>query len=290
VLVVAGRLLVTGATGYLGRRVAARAAAAGWSVVGTYLARPSDWAREPLDIRDAEAVRRLLVRVRPDAVVHAATGRDREDWSATADGAAHVAVAAAGVGARLVHVSSDAVFSGRQVDYDEAALPDPVNRYGAAKAAAETAVRAVAPDAAVVRTSIILGDGRGQHELLTHALASGRLDGVLFTDEIRTPVHVDDLADALVELADTGYHGVINVAGVEALSRYDLGVLVAIRDGLDPTSLPASRIADLGLRRPTDVRLRVDTATAVLSTRLRGARDFLAPARSRSADAPGPDR
>jgi dTDP-4-dehydrorhamnose reductase len=216
--------------------------------------------------------------------VHAAAGRDREDWRATADGAAHVAVAAAGVGARLVHVSSDAVFSGRLVDYDEAALPDPVNRYGAAKAAAETAVRAIAPDAAVVRTSLILGDGHGQHEVLTHALASGRLDGALFTDEVRTPVHVDDLANALLELAGNGYRGVINVAGVDALSRYDLGVLVAVRDGLDPASLPAARIADLGLRRPIDVRLQVGTAAAVLSTRLRGAREFLALARPPSTE------
>jgi dTDP-4-dehydrorhamnose reductase len=67
---------------------------------------------------------------------------------------------------------------------------------------------------------------------------------------------------------------------VDALSRYDLGVLVAARDGLDPTSLPAARIADRGLRRPANVRLKVDKAAALLSTRLRGARDFLTPAQS----------
>jgi dTDP-4-dehydrorhamnose reductase len=47
------------------------------------------------------------------------------DWATTADGAAHVAVAAADVRARLVHVSSDAVFSGAADRYDEACLPDP---------------------------------------------------------------------------------------------------------------------------------------------------------------------
>ena len=79
-----------------------------------------------------------------------------------ADGAAHVAVATSALGIRLVHVSSDAVFSGREINYDESALPDPVYRYGAAKAAAETAVAAIDPSAAIVRTSLILGDGRGQ--------------------------------------------------------------------------------------------------------------------------------
>lgn len=269
----ADRLLVTGATGHLGRRVAARAAVAGWSVVGTYLTALSDAVGERLDVRDPGVVREVLQRVRPDVVIHTAAGRD--DWRAMADGAAHIAVAVAALGVRLVHVSSDAVFSGREVHYDETALPDPVYRYGAAKAAAETAVRAVDPTAAVVRTSTILGDGAGAHEILTHQLIAGHADGVLFTDQIRKPVHVDDLADALLELATNGYRGVINVAGPDVISRYDLGILVARRDGLDPTLVPAGTIADLGLRLPADVQLRIDTATSVLHTRLRGAREFM---------------
>jgi dTDP-4-dehydrorhamnose reductase len=226
-----------------------------------------------LDVRDPKAVREALERTRPDAVIHTAAGRD--DWRAMADGAAHVALAAVALGIWLVHVSSDAVFSGREVHYDETALPDPVYRYGAAKAAAETAVRAIDPTAAVVRTSTILGDGGGAHEILTHQLVSGMASGVLFTDQIRKPVHVDDLADALLELATNRYQGVINVAGPDVISRYDLGVLVAQRDGLDPAGVPAGTIADLGLRLPADVRLRIDTAMSVLRTRLRGAREFM---------------
>jgi dTDP-4-dehydrorhamnose reductase len=271
---VTGRILVTGATGHLGRRVAELAADLGWRVVGTYHTTAADTADEQLDVRDRAAVRRVMERVRPSAVVHTAAGR--EDWRVIADGAAHVAVAATVAGVRLVHVSSDAVFSGKDVYYDEAALPDPVYRYGAAKAAAETAVRAISPDAAVVRTSLIVGYGRGGHEVLTHELASGRRGGVLFTDQIRRPVHVDDLAGALMELATNGYAGVINVAGSDAVSRYELAVLVARRDGLDPARLPAGRIADLGIPAPTDVRLRTDKAMSLLSTRLRGAHEFMA--------------
>jgi dTDP-4-dehydrorhamnose reductase len=267
-------MLVTGATGYLGRSVLRQAAAAGWTVAGTYFTRSDGTAGVRLDIRDPAAVRAVLRRVRPDVVIHTATSRDR-DWRTVADGAAHVAVAAAATGVRLVHVSSDAVFSGRDVHYAEDALPDPVNRYGAAKAAAETAVRAVDPAAAVVRTSLILGDGHGAHEVLTHALAAGRIRGALFTDEIRMPVHVDDLAGALLELAASDYRGVLNVAGPDALSRYDLGVLVARRDGLDPASLPAARSVEFTPSRPTDVRLTSARAASVLRIRMRGAGEFM---------------
>ncbi|GIF02506.1 SDR family oxidoreductase [Actinoplanes siamensis] len=268
------RLLVTGGSGSLGRRVVARAAAAGWDPVGTYVANPAPTAGVRLDIRDPGDIRRVLAEVRPDAIVHTASGRDRDDWPATADGAAHLAMAARGI--RLVHVSSDAVFSGREVRYDESALPDPVYRYGSAKAAAETAVRAIDPSAAVVRTSLILGDGNGAHEVLTRDLIAGRARGALFTDEVRTPVHVDDLADALLELAAGEYAGVLNVAGADPVSRYDLGVLVARRDGLDPAAIPSASLAALGLRRPGDVRLVIDRAGQVLRTRLRGAHEFLA--------------
>jgi len=265
------RMLITGVSGHLGGITARRAAAAGWEVVGTYFSNPADQG-EWLDVRDRSAVGDLVQRAKPEVVVHTAAGR--EDWPLIADGSAYVALAAARVGARLVHVSTEAVFSGRDGSYDEDALPDPIYRYGAAKAAAETAVRAFDPAAVVVRTSLILGYGRGAPEKLTHDLAAGRVRGLLFTDQIRKPIHVDDLADALIELAGNGYAGVLNVAGSDAISRYELGLLVAERDGIDPARIPHGPIP-AGLTVPADIRLTIDKATGLLRTRLRGCREFI---------------
>ena len=211
--------------------------------------------------------------MRPDAVVNAAYAQT--DWESTADGAAHVALATAGNGARLVHVSSDAVFSGGAVHYAETAVPDPVSPYGAAKAAAETAVRAISPGAAIVRTSLIIGGRGSAHERRVHALATGEATGVLFTDDVRCPVHVHDLAAALVELASSDHAGVHHVAGPDAVSRHELGTLIARRDGLDPDVLPAGRRSDAGLSGPVDVRLDCTLTRRRLRTRPRGAREFL---------------
>jgi len=63
-----------------------------------------------LDIRLRNDVTALARRTRPEVVINAAYRQS--DWKATADGGMHVALAAAAAGARLVHVSSDAVFSG----------------------------------------------------------------------------------------------------------------------------------------------------------------------------------
>jgi len=255
------RILVTGGRhGYLGRHVVA--AAAGHDVVPVGSA--------DCDVRDRAAVEALLATHRPDAVVH--TAYVQSDREVTAVGAAHVADAAARVGARLVLVSSDVVFGGRPEPYDESATPDPVSAYGRAKVDAEAAALGSGPDVVVARTSLILGDGGSTHEELFRSLALGS-DGVLFEDERRCPVHVGDLAAALDELVANDHQGVLHVAGAEAMSRLELGRLIARRDGLDPEVLRGTSRA--GLPGPVDVRLDSTLAASVLTTRLRGAREFL---------------
>jgi dTDP-4-dehydrorhamnose reductase len=276
-------LLVIGGSGHLGRRVTRQARLAGHRVTATFHASAPpdaeadtdvDWRR--LDIRRRDDVTALARRTRPDVLINAAYRHS--DWATTADGGAHVALAAAEAGARLVHVSSDAVFSGAARRYDETRLPDPVSPYGASKAAAETAVRTIAPDAVIARTSLIIGDGDSTHERLVHELAAGTAAGFLFTDEVRCPVHVTDLAAALLELAASDYAGVGHVAGPDALSRLELGLLIAARDGLDPAALPTGLRTSTGIPGALDVRLDCAVTQARLTTRLRGAPEFLAPA------------
>ncbi|WP_098899875.1 sugar nucleotide-binding protein [Streptomyces sp. st77] len=159
--------------------------------------------------------------------------------------------------------------------YDESCLPGPITPYGAAKAAAETGILAVHPKAVVARTSLIIGHGLSVHERLVHELAAGTTDGALYTDDIRCPVHVSDLASALLELADGSAAGIHHVAGPDALSRHQLGVLIAERDGLDASRLPTGQRADSTTPGPLDIRLDSQATQRHLRTRLRGAREFL---------------
>jgi len=275
-------VLIIGGSGYLGTELIRQAKAAGHTTAATYATKPGDASQTdwyPLDLRDAGRLDTVMAQVRPHLVVNASSGG--ADWPVTAQGSIRVAMAAAEHGSRLVHVSSDAVFSGGRKHYDESCFPDPLTPYGAAKAAAETGILAVYPQAAVARTSLIIGHGRSVHEHLVHELAAGTRDGVLFTDDIRCPVHVDDLAAALLELGESDAAGIQHLAGPDAVSRHELGTLIARRDGLDVSRLPTGLRALSTLPGPLDVRLDSRTTQKRLHTVLRGAREFCAAPSSR---------
>ncbi len=270
------RLLVVGGSGHLGGEVCRLAVGADWAVVGSYHRRPGGHAGvrwQPLDIRDLSTVVDLVSTVEPDAVVNAAYAYD--DRAVTADGAANVAIAAAAGGARLVHISSDVIHSGRAWPYQDDDPPEPLYPYGTAKADAEAAVRTADPSAVLVRTSLLVGDASSQHVGFCLDLLTGRRSGVLFADEIRCPIAVEDLSCAVLELARTTYAGPLNVAGPEPVSRAEFGHLVARRYGLDPAGFTTSTIAESGLVRPGRIELDSGRAHAMLRTRLRPVSELL---------------
>lgn len=253
------RLFITGLAGLLGSELAGRARAAGWEVAGSVHRQPGPpgVAAVGLDVRDEPAIRAALAGA--DVVVHTAYRQD--DESVTVAGAVTVARCAP---ARLVHLSTDVIFSGvlgRPLREDDA--PDPVTDYGRWKARAERLVLAERPDALAVRTSLIYrGDGSTRHEQLARDPSMSFYD-----DELRCPVQVGDLADAILELAALDLAGPLHVAGADGLSRLELARLIAgpsVRGGPRPPG------------RPGDCRLDCARARALLRTRLRGAREVLA--------------
>lgn len=266
------RLLIFGASGHLGGEIRSQARKAGFETVGTGLRSPdADLVR--LDIRDRASVLDLVDRTGPSAVVNAAYLQS--DWAACALGPVHIADACVRAGARLVHVSSDAVFAGRPEPYRESDEPSPTTPYGAAKAAAEVAVASVNRAAAIARTSWILGDGDSEFERFVRDMATSGADGVLFDDDHRCAVHVSDLAAAVLELAGNDYAGVLNLGGADLIDRFELGRMVAERDGLDPDALRRGPKSSIG-REGVAITLDSSRAGRLLTTRLRGAAEFTA--------------
>ncbi|MBX5492489.1 MAG: sugar nucleotide-binding protein [Chloroflexi bacterium] len=293
------RLLITGGSGFVGRHVLARLPpTCQWTA--TYYRRPPAepgprwW---PLDLRDAAAVRAVVRAARPDTILHLAY--DKADPAVTAAGTQHLVEAATAVGARVLLLSTDQVFDGRRGGYREEDPPAPVNAYGAAKLAAEEAV--VAASGLVVRTSLVYRlapPDPGNHALLLAPLAQGRTPR-LFVDERRSPIYVEDLAAALLELLipplreaweRLGVARRLHVAGPEALDRYTFACQLAPCFGIPITRLQAARLATSGLDRPADCSLDSRRARALLRTPLRAVATVLAAAApSTATPAPSSD-
>lgn len=260
-------LLVVGGSGFLGGATIAWANKSGLPVDATYLSNPPDdndpngasWHR--CDVLDLDWLRSIVAYVEPTVVINTAyrqSGDDAVEICST--GAHNVAVAAAEVGARVVHLSTDLVFDGELGrPYREDDPRTPINDYGRAKAEAELLVKDAAADSIVVRTSLIYGsEDAPQEAMVRRAATQGDLS--FFTSEIRNPVNVHGLADAIGRLALDDLTGILHVAGNERLNRLEFARLLAQSMGLNAEGLSGSP-ADPSLG-PRSSNVALETAKA----------------------------
>ena len=231
------RIVITGASGQVGRRLTAEASRLGYDVVALG---STQW-----DITDPTAGEGI---VEPgDMVVNCAAYTTVDDAEADPDaanavnavGAGNVARTCARAGARLIHISTDYVFSGhfdgapRPYDIDD--RPEPLSVYGKTKLDGERAVHAELPDAQVVRTSWVY-TGVGSDfvgAIAKRSAGDGQIDVV--ADQIGSPTYVGDLVGALLEVVGGGITApLLHAANVGEVSRFEQARAVFADVGADP--------------------------------------------------------
>jgi dTDP-4-dehydrorhamnose reductase len=231
-----------------------------------------------LDVRDEAAVRKALAFARPDVIVHTAYRQNGPDaWATNVDGSAAIARVAVASGARLIHISTDLVFSGRTTPYDEGADLSPLQAYGRSKAAAERSVSLIDPKAAIVRTSLLYDVEHispANRSILD--AAAGRIQFSFFEDEIRCFTPVQDLASAIMDLCYHDYAGPLNIAGPEPLTRYDFACRYARQHGQDPSKLVKAYQSEAQQEeRPGTLVLDSSRSAGLLTTRIRPVSEIL---------------
>jgi dTDP-4-dehydrorhamnose reductase len=240
------RTVITGASGQLGRALAASAPRS---------AEVISLGRAELDLADPDAIGRVLEAHRPAVILNAAayTAVDRAESepelaqavNGTAPGV--LAETAVRLGASLVHVSTDFVFDGAAgVPYPPDAAPGPLGLYGATKLAGEQAVRRALPSALIIRTAWVYGV-HGPNFVHTMLRLMRERDEVrVVCDQIGTPTHVPGLAQALWALVAAGAEGTHHWTDAGAASWYDFAVAIqeeALAAGLLARAVPVIPIA-----------------------------------------------
>lgn len=265
------RVLITGGTGFLGTAMLE-------CVPEDVEAFPAGHTRgrRRLDITNPTEIEAAIVGTRADAVAHLAamsrTNDAADDPKSAADvnvrGAAAVGRAAESTGARLVAVSSDVVFSGRDGPYTEESPTDPINAYGRSKADGEEAIRAMNPKALIVRLSVLVGRDRADRfpfssYILRRAAAGHPVE--LYANERRNFTPATTAARSLWECLQSGASGVLHVASTEALSRYEFGCRLLEAAGYDRGLAVSGQGPP---ERPSDLTLDVSRAGTLLPTPL----------------------
>jgi dTDP-4-dehydrorhamnose reductase len=220
------KVLIAGSAGQLGRALQATAPAS-----AEILAPPE----AAFDILDRAAVQAVVAATRPDLLINAAayTAVDKaESDPETAEAvngtaAGTLAAAAAAVGARFAHVSTDFVFDGRSADpIPPDAPPAPLGVYGATKLSGERQVAAAHAAPLIVRTAWVYA-AKGNNFVHTMLrLMRERPDVRVVSDQLGTPTHADSLARAIWALDAAGATGIHHWTDAGVASWYDFAVAI----------------------------------------------------------------
>ena len=233
------KTLILGATGLLGQ--ALKREWAGDEVVGLGL--------EDVDIRNAEKVREIVEKTRPDWIVLAAAYTDVDGcessqelaFAVNRDAAVQVAQAAKDAGAKLLFLSSDYVFDGKKNSpYEIGDARNPQSVYGRTKAEAEIQLLAAIPNCCVIRTAWLFGVGGKCFPDTILKLAATRPALDVVNDQRGCPTYSVDLSRAIVQLCRKGANGIVHVTNAGDCSWFEFAREIVKSAGFSAEVRPVS--------------------------------------------------
>ncbi|MGI5837285.1 MAG: SDR family oxidoreductase, partial [Chloroflexota bacterium] len=218
-----------------------------------------------LDITDPDAVRALMLRTQPEAVIHTAAftavdaceSQKELSWRVNVEGTANVAKVCAETSTRLVHVSTEYVFDGESGPYTEDDTPHPISHYGLTKLESEKAVREQCSDWVIGRTTVLFGHAPNVRPSfvawLVDKLSRGERVKIV-DDQVGSPTLADNLAQMLLALLDSDRRELYNTVGDTVIDRYAFSVMAARLFQLDTGLIDRIKTSDLNQPAPRPLR------------------------------------
>ena len=233
------KAIIIGATGLLGKALTHE-----WSgdeVVGL--------GSRDVDIRDADQVRKIVESHRPDWIVLAAAYTNVDDceshpelaFAVNRDGAVNVAQAAKSIGAKVLFLSSDYVFDGKNKSpYEAEDARNPQSVYGRSKAEAEVRLLEVLPECCIARTSWLFGNGGKCFPDTILKLAATRPALDVVNDQRGCPTYAVDLSRAIIALCRNQATGIVHVTNAGECSWFEFAREIVKGGGLATEIRPVS--------------------------------------------------
>ncbi len=275
------RILVTGASGLVGHRVARLALEKGHEVYCLYREHAVNIGVPlTLDITDGGRLLKTISEVKPNAIIHTAAYTDVDGceanrdlaWRVNAEATRSIAEASAENGSHMVYVSTDYVFDGEKGLYLEDDQTNPVNYYGFTKLKGEEFVKEYAVEWCIARTSVIYGWSlTGKPNFATWVINNlrQRKEVNALIDQYVSPTLNTNLAEMLLEVAERRITGVLHASGATRINRYMFALKLAEAFSLDKDLVKPAEMRSISwkARRPRDSSLNVDKASTLLKAK-----------------------
>lgn len=262
------RLFITGGSGLLGSRFSKFTDE--YEVTTTYNKNPMDNSVK-LDITDEKDVINKIESLSPDLVVHPAAltnvdyceDHKEEAYKINAQGTLNMVKACEKIDSKLIYVSTDFVFDGKEGSYKETDKTNPISYYGLSKLKGEEFVQESDIKSAIARVSVLYG----WHENFNYVmwvideLKKGNNINIV-TDEYNSPTYAENAAEAILKIFSKNKEGIYHIAGDERINRFDFAKNIAKVFELDETLINPIKSEDLirKARRPLDSSLSVEKA------------------------------
>jgi len=231
-------------------------------------------------VSSLEACSSLLKKHQPDIVIHTAGLANVEGCDSNPDLAKEVnvnlaknmAIACSKQAVKMVHISTDHIFSGDHEFSTEDAKTNPLNVYSQTKLLGEQQVLKHCQDALVIRTNFFASGLRYREsfsDTILNSLRNNEPIG-LFSDVFFSPILVDELAKRTHQLIESNACGVFNIVSNERLSKYDFGIKLANVFDLDTELIKKISIDDKInlIARPKDMSLSNTKVCQTLNSKI----------------------
>jgi dTDP-4-dehydrorhamnose reductase len=238
-------VLVTGSNGLLGQKITEKVLKEGGvNLIATAkginrFSVKKGYEFAEMDISDPEAVRSVVEKYKPDAIIHTAAVTNVDIAEANKELAFKLNVEAVLTlidvceknDVQLIHLSTDFVFDGENGPYAEEAVPNPLSYYGETKLLAEQAIISSDCRWVILRTILVYGivsDMSRSNIVLwaKEALEKGNPLN-LVNDQWRMPTLAEDLADGCLLAVMHNAQGLYHISGKEMMSISELVAKVA---------------------------------------------------------------
>jgi dTDP-4-dehydrorhamnose reductase len=272
------KILITGASGLLGQKIAQTALENGHDVHSTYNEHSALLGNPiKLDLTNQNQVLKIINTLKPEAIIHTAAYTNVDDcetnqgiaWKINAEATKNMAEASSKISAHLTYVSTDYVFDGEKGCYREEDQANPISHYGYTKLKGEEIIKEHATKWCITRPSVLYGWLSHKQNFATWLInnLNQKKEVKILKDQYISPTLNTNLAEMLLEIAERNMTGTLHTAGATRVSRHEFALKLAEVFNLNIDLVKPAKMNEMPwrARRPRDSSLNVSKALTLLN-------------------------